>query len=92
MAARSDLLRTEAELQLTQTLYGQRLAQMYKGGRLTIVDVLLSADDLTGITRQLDFYRLIAEADEATVERMEQLASRRRRAREQRSRPGASSR
>ena len=75
MAARSDLLRTEAELQLTQTLYGQRLAQMYKGGRLTIIDVLLSAEDLTGITRQLDFYRLIAEADEATVGRMEQLAS-----------------
>ena len=48
---------------------------MYKGGRLTIIDVLLTADDLTGITRQLDFYRLIAEADAATVERMDQLAS-----------------
>ncbi len=75
MLARSDLLKAEGELQLTQTLYGQRLAQMYKGGRLTIIDVLLTADDLTGITRQLDFYRLIAEADAATVERMDQLAS-----------------
>jgi cell wall-associated NlpC family hydrolase len=75
MRARSDLLRAEADLQLTQTLYGQRLAQMYKGGRLTILDVLLGADDLTGITRQLEFYRLIAEADAATVDRMNELTS-----------------
>ena len=73
MAARAELLRSRAELDLTQTLYGQRLAQMYKGGRLTIIDVLLSADDLTEITRQLDFYRLIAQADEATLARVEQL-------------------
>ena len=75
MTARGDLLRARAELDLTQTLYGQRLAQMYKGGRLTIIDVLLSADDLVGITRQLDFYHLIAEADEATLARVEQLTA-----------------
>lgn len=75
MQARRDLLRAEADLQLTQTLYGQRLAQIYKGGRLTVLDILLSADDLTGITRQLDFYRLIVEADEATLERLDELTS-----------------
>jgi peptidoglycan hydrolase CwlO-like protein len=75
MQARSDLLRAQADLQLTQTLYGQRLAQMYKGGRLTLLDVLLNADDLTEITRQLDFYSLIAEADEATMERLDELTS-----------------
>jgi len=75
MQTRSDLLRAQADLQLTQTLYGQRLAQMYKGGRLTLLDVLLNADDLTEITRQLDFYSLIAEADEATMERMDELTS-----------------
>jgi cell wall-associated NlpC family hydrolase len=48
---------------------------MYKGGRLTIIDVLLSAEDLTEVTRQLDFYRLIAQADEATVTRVEQLTA-----------------
>jgi cell wall-associated NlpC family hydrolase len=75
MQARSDLLKAEADLQLTQTLYGQRLAQMYKGGRVTLLDVLFSADDLTEITRQLDFYRLIAEADEATVDHMNELTN-----------------
>jgi cell wall-associated NlpC family hydrolase len=74
MAARRDLIAAEADLQETQTLYGRRLAQMYKGGEMTIIDVLLNADDFTGIARQLDFYRLIAGADQATVARMDALA------------------
>lgn len=75
MAARRELIAAQATLQETQTLYGLRLAQMYKGGEMTFIDVLLSADDFTGISRQLDFYRLIADADEATVDRMNELAT-----------------
>ncbi len=75
MAARHDLVAVRADLSETQTLYGQRLAQMYKGGEMTFIDVLLNADDFTGISRQLDFYRLIADADQATVERMDELAA-----------------
>ncbi len=75
MTARADLLAAEADLQLTQALYGQRLAQMYKGGGLTFVDVLLNAHDFTGIAKQLDFYRLIADADTGTLERMHELAA-----------------
>lgn len=75
MEARRDLLRAQADLDLAQTLYGRRLAQMYKGGRLTLLDVLLSAEDLTGIARQLDFFRLIAAADEATLDRIRTLTA-----------------
>ncbi len=75
MQARHDLLRAEADLELAQTLYGRRLAQMYKNGRLTLLDVLLSADDFTAIARQLDFFRLIAAADEATVRRIRALTA-----------------
>jgi cell wall-associated NlpC family hydrolase len=75
MTTRGDLIKALADLERTQTLYGQRLAQMYKGGGLTVLDVLLNADDLTGITRQFDFYRLIADADEGTLERMDELAA-----------------
>lgn len=73
--ARADLLRTQADLELAQALYGQRLAQMYKGGRLSLIDVLLTADDFTEIGRQLDFFRLIAAADEASVERVNALTA-----------------
>ncbi len=75
MAARRDLVGAQADLMETQTLYGRRLAQMYKGGEMTFIDVLLNADDFTGISRQLDFYRLIADADQATIVRMDELAA-----------------
>lgn len=75
MAARRDLVAAQADLRETQTAYGRRLAQMYKGGKTTFIDILLNAGDFTGVSRQLSFYRRIAVADEATVRRMDDLAA-----------------
>ena len=75
MAARRDLAAVQTDLRETQTAYGRRLAQMYKGGKTTFIDILLNAGDFTGVPRQLSFYRRIATADAATVQTMVDLAA-----------------
>ena len=71
--ARVDLQAAQIRLDTAQTVLGERMTQMYKTGRLSLLDVLLGSDSLTDITMQLDFYHRISQADATTVADVEQL-------------------
>jgi peptidoglycan DL-endopeptidase CwlO len=66
-SARRDLMRSQAALDAAQTQLGERMSQIYKSGDVSLLDVLINADDFTEVSTQLDYVRLISQADDQTV-------------------------
>jgi len=76
MDIRSELALVETKLDLARDLLASRTRAMYKGGELGLLDIVFGAADLTEMQRQLEFYRLIADADGDAVAVIEGLARR----------------
>lgn len=71
--ARRDLMRAETALDLAQTQLGERMSQIYKSGDVGLLDVVINADDFTEVSTQLDYVRLIGQADVDTVDGVQAL-------------------
>ncbi|MEE4276077.1 MAG: NlpC/P60 family protein [Thermoleophilia bacterium] len=74
MDIRSELALVETKLDLARDLLASRTRAMYKGGELGLLDIVFGAADLSEMQRQLEFYRLIADADGDAVAVIEGLA------------------
>jgi peptidoglycan DL-endopeptidase CwlO len=72
-AARRDLMRAQTALDTAQTQLSDRMSQIYKTGDIGLLDVLLNADNLTDVSTQLDYVRLISQADKTTVDGVQAL-------------------
>jgi cell wall-associated NlpC family hydrolase len=68
ISARRDLMRAQTALDIAQAQLGERLSQIYKSGDVGLLDVLVNADDLTEVSTQLGYVRLISQADDHTVD------------------------
>jgi len=71
--ARRDLLRAEGALDVAQTQLGERMSQIYKSGEVSLLEVLINSDDFTEVSTQLDYVRLISQADDDTVDSVQAL-------------------
>ena len=71
--ARRDLLRAESALEVAQTQLGERMSQIYKSGEISLLDVLINSDDFNEVSTQLDYVRLISQADGDTVDGIQAL-------------------
>ena len=58
----------QTKLDAAQLVMSQRLSSMYKSDGLTLLDVLLNARDFSDIGTQLDYFRLVNQADRTTVD------------------------
>jgi cell wall-associated NlpC family hydrolase len=67
IGARRDLERSQGEADRAQFILSERLSEIYKSEDLGLLDVLLSAGDLTDIGTHLDYIELVHGADAAAV-------------------------
>jgi cell wall-associated NlpC family hydrolase len=73
---RRDLSRAQLQLDVARSVLGQRMADIYKNGGVSVFDVVLGARDFTEIDTQIDYFRQISQADEDTVTGIEALTQR----------------
>lgn len=73
---RRDLSRAQIQLDVARSVLGERMADIYKNGGLSVLDVVLGARDFTEIDTQIDYFRQISQADEDTVTGIEALTQR----------------
>ena len=73
---RRDLSRAQLQLDVAHSVLGQRMADIYKNGGVSVFDVVLGARDFTEIDTQIDYFRQISQADEDTVTGIEALTQR----------------
>src|SRR5665648_1078558 len=73
---RRDLSRAQLQLDVARSVLGERMADIYKNGGLSVLDVVLGAWDFTEIDTQIDYFRQISQADEDTVTGIEALTQR----------------
>lgn len=67
IAARRDLMRSEAHADRAQLILSERLSEIYKSEELGLLDVLLNAGDLTDVGTHLDYIELVHGADADAV-------------------------
>jgi cell wall-associated NlpC family hydrolase len=73
---RRDLSRAQLQLDVARSVLGERMADIYKNGGLSVLDVVLGARDFTEIDTQIDYFRQISQADEDNVTGIEALTQR----------------
>jgi len=73
---RRDLARAQLQLDVARSVLGERMADIYKNGGVSVLDIVLNAGDFTEIDTQIDYFRQISLADEDTVTGIEALAQR----------------
>ena len=73
IAMRADLARAQTQLDVARAVLGDRMADMYKNGGVSVLDIVLSAGDFTDIDTQIDYFREISQADRDTVAGIEEL-------------------
>lgn len=73
---RRDLSRAEIQLDVARSVLGERMADIYKNGGVSVLDVVLGARAFTEIDTQIDYFRQISQADEDTVTAIEALTER----------------
>jgi cell wall-associated NlpC family hydrolase len=73
IAMRADLSRAETQLDVARTVLGERMADIYKNGGLSVLDILLTVGDFTQIDTQIDYFQQISQADQDTVAGIEKL-------------------
>jgi cell wall-associated NlpC family hydrolase len=72
---RRELGIAQSRLDRAQLVLSERLASMYKSDALTLLDVLLAASDFADIGTQLDYFRLVNQADQANLDDISSLTS-----------------
>jgi len=70
---RRDLSRAQLQLDVARSVLGERMADIYKNGGVSVLDVVLSVRDFTEIDTQIDYFRQISQADEDAVTGIEEL-------------------
>jgi peptidoglycan DL-endopeptidase CwlO len=70
---RRDLSRAQLQLDVARSVLGERMADIYKNGGLSVLDVVLGARDFTEIDTQIDYFQQISQADEDAVTGIEAL-------------------
>jgi peptidoglycan DL-endopeptidase CwlO len=70
---RIDLQRAQTQLEVARSVLGARMADMYKNGDVSLLDVIIGMHDLTDIETSIDYFRQINRADSATVAGIEDL-------------------
>ena len=73
IAMRGDLARAQMQLDIARSVLGERMADIYKNGGLSVFDIILGAGDLTEIDTQIDYFQQISQADRDTVAGIEKL-------------------
>jgi len=73
---RRDLSRAQLQLDVARSVLGERMADIYKNGGVSVLDVVLGARDFIEIDTQIDYFRQISQADEDTVTGIEALTQR----------------
>jgi cell wall-associated NlpC family hydrolase len=73
ISMRSDLARAQTQLDVARAVLGERMADIYKNGGISVFDILLGAGDFTEIDTQIDYFRQISQADRDTVAGIEKL-------------------
>ena len=73
IAMRGDLARAQLQLDVAQSVLGNRMADIYKNGGLSVFDIILGVGDLTDIDTQIDYFQDISQADRDTVAGIEKL-------------------
>jgi len=71
--ARMDLQRAQTQLDVARSVLGDRMADMYKNGDVSLLDVIVGMRDLTDIETSIDYFRQINRADTNTVTGIENL-------------------
>jgi cell wall-associated NlpC family hydrolase len=71
--ARMDLQRAQTQLDIARSVLGDRMADMYKNGDVSLLDVIVGMHDLTDIETSIDYFRQINRADTNTVTGIENL-------------------
>ncbi len=74
--ARMDLRRAQTQLDVARSVLGARMADMYKNGDVSLLDVIVGMHDLTDIETSIDYFRQINRADTDTVSGIEDLTHR----------------
>ncbi len=70
---RFDLQRAQTQLDVARAVLGARMADMYKNGDISLLDVIVGMRDFTEIETQIDYFRQINQADQNTVSGIETL-------------------
>ncbi len=73
IAMRSDLARAETQLDVARSVLGERMADIYKNGGVSVLDILLSTGDFTEIDTQIGYFQQISQADADAVAGIEEL-------------------
>jgi len=73
---RRDLSRAQLQLDVARSVLGERMADIYKNGGLSVLDVVLGARDFTEIDTQIGYFQQISLTDENTVAGIEALTQR----------------
>ena len=73
---RMDLQRAQTQLDVARDVLGARMADMYKNGDVSLLDVIIGMHDLTDIETSIDYFRQINRADTNTVTGIEDLTRR----------------
>ena len=73
IAMRGDLARAQMQLDVARSVLGERMADIYKNGGLSVFDIILGVGDLTEIDTQIDYFQQISQADRDTVAGIETL-------------------
>lgn len=71
----SELIRTREQVALVRTTLNHRLREIYKGGPLHAVRVLLGADSFGDLLLRYRYLKLISDQDRRLVSRVEELRS-----------------
>ena len=73
ISMRGDLARAETQLDVARSVLGERMADIYKDGGLSVFDIILSVADFTEIDTQIDYFQQISEADRDAVAGIEKI-------------------
>jgi cell wall-associated NlpC family hydrolase len=68
-----DLQRAQTQLDVARAVLGDRMADMYKNGDVSLLNVIIGMHDLTDIETSIDYFRQINRADTSAVTGIEDL-------------------
>lgn len=73
MTSKRRIEKTEATLTKRQRILDKRLSNIYRHGQISLLDVILKAEDLHDFLVQLDFLALVEERDHAVLQSLSRL-------------------
>lgn len=73
--ARRTLDRTQTQLDVAHTVYDRRMADMYKSGGISVLDILVSTESFAELETHVDYFLQINEADTDSIEELQRLSA-----------------